>query len=273
MYNAQSSARRQHATNLLYFSFSFREVLPVNFPLLLFVTSLLILFLAVRSGDWLRSKSGLQSEDSRAETGPLLSATLTLLYLIIGFSFVMSVTRYDVRKNSEAAEAIAIGTEYSRADLLTPAAAAKVKGLLKKYLDQRLLFYGQRASVTPADTELLQTELWSALRPAIADVPPPLMGVLVTGMNDLVNTQRSTQAAWLNRIPTAAWALMAVISIGCCSLVGYRSRRRDWLAFAIVPLSASLCFFLIADLDSPQGGVIRVVPNNLMILAQSLSGQ
>jgi len=60
----------------------------------------------------------------------------------------MSVTRYDVRKNSENAEAIAIGTEYSRADLLTPAAAAKVKGLLKKYLDQRLLFYGQRASVT-----------------------------------------------------------------------------------------------------------------------------
>lgn len=176
-------------------------------------------------------------------------------------------------RNFAAAEAIAIGTEYSRADLLTPAAAAKLKGLLKKYLDQRLLFYGQRASVTPADTELLQTELWSALRPAIADVPPPLMGVLVTGMNDLVNTQRSTQAAWLNRIPTAAWALMAVISIGCCSLVGYRSRRRDWLAFAIVPLSASLCFFLIADLDSPQGGVIRVVPNNLMILAQSLSGQ
>jgi hypothetical protein len=264
---------RHHATNLLCFSFSFREVFPVNFPLLLFLTSLLFLNLAVRVGDWLRSKSGQQNEDSRTETGPLLSATLTLLYLIIGFSFVMAVSRYDVRKNSENAEAIAIGTEYSRADLLTPADSAKVKPLLKKYLDQRLLFYGQRGSVTPADTERLQTELWSALRPAIAEVPPPLMGVLVTGMNDLVNTQRSTQAAWMNRIPLAAWALMAAIGTGCCLLIGFRSRRRDWLAFAIVPLSASLCFFLIADLDSPQGGVIRVVPQNLMILAQSISGQ
>ena len=243
----------------------------MNFPLLLFATSLLVLNLAVLAGDWLRLKSRHQNEESRTETGPLLSATLTLLYLIIGFSFVMAVTRYDVRKNSETAEAVAIGTEYSRADLLTPADSAKVKALLKKYLDQRLQFYRERASVTMEDTVRLQTELWSALRPAIAEVPPPLMGVLVTGMNDLVNAQRSTQAAWLNRIPIAAWALMAAIAIGCCLLIGYRSRRRDWLAFLIVPLSASLCFFLIADLDSPQGGVIRVVPQNLIVLAQSLS--
>ena len=99
------------------------------------------------------------------------------------------------------------------------------------------------------------------------------MGTLVTGMNDVVNSQRSTQAAWLNRIPIAAWAMMAAIAIGSCWLIAYRSRRTDWLNFTIVPLSVSICFFLIADLDSPQGGVIRVVPQNLMVLSQSLSAQ
>jgi hypothetical protein len=37
-----------------------------------------------------------------------------------------------------------------------------------------------------------------------------------------------------------------------------------------VPIAVSICFFLIADLDSPRGGVIRVMPQNLSTLSQSL---
>jgi hypothetical protein len=189
----------------------------------------------------------------------------------------MAINRYDLRKNCEQAEAIAIGTEYSRADLLAPADAVKVQTLLKRYLDQRILFYTTRspgrASGITTDTVRLQAELWSTLRPAIATVPPPLMGLLVTGMNDVINSQRSSQAAWLNRIPIAAWALMAVIGIGCCWLIGYRARRTDWLAFLVVPIAVSVSFFLLGDLDSPRGGAIRVTPQNLSSLSQSLPAQ
>ena len=74
----------------------------------------------------------------------MLSATLTLLGLLIGFSFSMAVSRYDQRKNYEEAEANAIGTEYVRADLLPAADAARVRNLLKKYVGQRVLFYTTR---------------------------------------------------------------------------------------------------------------------------------
>lgn len=249
----------------------------MNFPLLVFVTSLALMVLSTWVGDSLRKRAGVPKEDERSDAGPLLTVTLTLLFFLTGFSFSMAVNRYDLRKNCEQAEAIAIGTEYSRADLLASADAAKVQPLLKRYLDQRILFYTTRspgrASEITADTVRLQTELWSTLRPAIAAVPPPLMGLLVSGMNDLINSQRSSQAAWLNRIPVAAWALMAIIGIGCCWLIGYRARRTDWLAFLVVPVAVSICFFLIADLDSPRGGVIRVTPQNLSSLSQSLPAQ
>jgi hypothetical protein len=75
-------------------------------------------------------------------------------------------------------------------------------------------------------------------------------------MNEVINSQRSSQAAWLNRIPIAAWALMTIISIGCCWLIGCCARRTDWLAFLVVPVAVSVCFFLMADLDSPRGGDI-----------------
>jgi len=57
----------------------------------------------------------------------VLAASLTLLALIIGFSFSMAVSRYDQRKNYEEAEANAIGTEYLRANLLPADDATRVR--------------------------------------------------------------------------------------------------------------------------------------------------
>ena len=246
----------------------------MNYPLLAFVVSLALLVTATRVGDALRRRVGVPKEEERAESGVLLGAILTLLFFITGFTFMMATGRYDLRKACEQAEAIAIRTAYSRADLLVPADAAKVQTLLKKYLDQRILLYttrsAGRASAVTADTVRLQAELWSTLRTALPAVPPPLMGVLVSGMDDVVNSQRSSQGAWLNRIPVAAWVLMMAIGTGACWLIGYRARRTDWVAFMIVPIGVSVCFFLMADLDSPRGGAIRVAPVNLSSLSRSL---
>jgi hypothetical protein len=249
----------------------------MNYPLLVSIAVFVLMLLSTRIGSALGKRAASPKEDGPSDSGPLLTSSLTLLFLLVGFSFSMAINRYDLRKNCEQAEAIAIGTAYSRADLLAPADAAKVQALLKSYLDQRMLSYTTRspgrASKIATDTARLQAEIWSALRPALGAVPAPLMGVLVTGVNDMTNSQRSSQAAWLNRIPIAAWALMAIIGIGCCWLVGYRARKTNWLAFLIIPIAVSVSFFLIADLDSPRGGAIRVAPRNLSSLAQSLPTQ
>lgn len=92
----------------------------------------------------------------------------------------------------------------------------------------------------------------------------------VTGMNDVLNSQGYTQAAWWNRIPVAAWALMFAIAICCNALIGYGSHRTGWRLFMILPAAVAIAFFLISDLDSPRGGAILVVPHNLIALAQSL---
>ena len=53
----------------------------------------------------------------------------------------MATGRYDQRNNLEEAEANAIGTEYVRADLLSPADAASVRTHLVDYLNLRILYY------------------------------------------------------------------------------------------------------------------------------------
>lgn len=246
----------------------------VNFPVLLFVVSLVVLSLCARIGAVLRTKFGPLQDDDRNDFGVVMGGTLTLLGLLIGFSFSMAMSRYDQRWNYEEEEANAIGTEYIRADLLPPPNAAAVHELLKKYLDQRILFYqtrdeGQLARIN-ADTSRLQAELWTQVRSAAAAQPTPLVSLAASGMNDVLNTQGYTQAAWWNRIPRAAWVLMAAIAIYCELLVGYAARRKSWFALFVLPLAVSISLLLIADIDTPQGGLIRVHPQNLQSLSQSL---
>jgi len=248
----------------------------MNFPFLVFVVAFVVQWGAAHVAARVFSGERKLDSDARADFGFIVGATLTLLALIIGFSFSMAVGRYDQRKNYEEEEANAIGTEYVRADLLPPGDAQKVQGLLRQYLGQRILFYEARyrsqLRQIDTDTARLQNEMWSAIKtPALAQ-PTPVMSLVVSGMNDVLNRQGYTQAAWWNRIPVAAWGLMAVIAICCNLLIGFatRSDKTQNYLLIVLPLVVSISFLLLADLDSPRGGIIRVHPQNLESLALSL---
>ncbi|ABF41486.1 conserved hypothetical protein [Candidatus Koribacter versatilis Ellin345] len=253
-----------------------------HYPRVLLVVSFLILAGAAALGDFFRTRLKSISDDQRSDLSLVLGASLTLLGLLIGFSFSMAINRYDQRKNYEEAEANAIGTEYLRADLLPPQAAAQVKDLLRLYLDQRILFYSTRDYVmsdAPGVEEIerktakLQGQLWEAVRPAAAAQPSPLTALAVAGMNDVLNSQGYTQAAWWNRIPVEAWLLMLTIAIGCSVLIAFSAHRRDWRIYLIVPAAVSFSFLLIADIDSPRRGFIHISAQNLESVRQSLTGQ
>jgi hypothetical protein len=245
----------------------------VNFPGFIFVLCFVVLWLSAWAGiSFLKKIRPLEQED-RDDFGVVQGAALTLLGLLIGFTFSMAISRYEQRKNYEEAEANAIGTEYVRVGLLPAPDAEVLRGLLRKYLDQRVLFYTtkdrQLLQQIAANTAQLQNQLWSVLEARAGIQPTPITALAVSGMNDVLNSEGYTQAAWWNRIPIEAWVLLGAISVGCSLLVGYGARRVSIL-FVVLPLAVSISFFLIADIDSPRSGVIRVDPQNLIRLAQSL---
>ena len=247
----------------------------LDYPLLIFAVFLLTFWVAAWIGASIRQRKQQQGEEDRDEFMFVLGGTLTLLGLIIGFTFSMAISRYDQRKDYEEEEANAIGTEYVRADLLPPADAVKVRALLKIYLDQRILQYktrdGRRLRQIDAQIAQLQTEMWSAVaKPGVGQLSP-VTSLAVAGMNDVLNSQGYTQAAWWNRIPLAAWVLMISISIFCNLLVGYGAHGKSKLLFLVLPIALSVSLFLIADIDSPRSGLIRVHPQNLESLAESLT--
>jgi len=248
----------------------------LDHPLLLFALSFLTLWIAARFGasvlrNWIKLDAG-----ARTDFGTVLATTLTLNGLIIGFTFSMAIGRYELRKNYEEAEANAIGTEFVRADLMPAADAAQVRELLRVYVDQRLAFYaaGSEQEVRKINTRTaqLQAQLWKAVLGTSAAQPTAIGSLVIAGMNDVLNSQGYTQAAWWNRIPIAAWILMAAIAVISHALIGYgaHNTKAESILMTVLPLVVSISFLLIADIDSPRSGIIRVIPRDLSSLAESL---
>jgi hypothetical protein len=247
-----------------------------EFPILLLLASLVVLWLATWAGGSIFRRRRDLEDPARADYAALAGAILTLLGLIIGFTFSMAVSRYDLRMNYEEAEANAIGTEFVRADLLPAADAARVRALLISYVDLRIRDYGLRdereIQRAKDQTGRVQAQLWAAVREPAKAQPSPLAALAVSGMNDVLNSQGYTQAAWWNRIPKTAWWLMAAIALVGCSLVGYgaKSFKSEAYFLLVLPVVISIAFFLIADIDSPRGGLIRMKAQNLIDVAQSM---
>jgi hypothetical protein len=215
-----------------------------------------------------------EKSDEHEDFALLLGSTLTLLALIIGFTFSMAVNRYDQRKNYEEQEANAIGTEYVRADVLPAEDAAKVRAMLLSYLDQRMLYYKTRNEDQVRQIDLqtasLQSDMWAAVTRPAMEQQTTVMALALAGMNDVLNSQGYTQAAWWNRVPTSAWILLITISIFSNILIGYGARRSSAFRFFILPVALSISLFLIAEIDSPRSGIIRVWPRNLEAVSDSL---
>jgi hypothetical protein len=251
-------------------------LLLFRMPWLLLASSFVALLLAAGIGASGFKRLKAQVGESREDFIVIQGATLTLLGLIIGFMFSMAIGRYDQRKNYEEAEANAIGTAYVRVDLLPATDAAKVRALLLSYLDQRVLFYTahdvQQLAQVDATTAKLQSQLWAAVAGPATAQPTPVMALVVAGMNDVLNSQGYTLAAWRNRIPLAAWALLMAIAICATFLIGIgtKNARGASRLLIVLPLVVSVAFFLVADIDSPRRGVIQVAPQNLQGLAQAL---
>jgi len=247
----------------------------IDNPFLVLLGSLIVFWVSAWIGTRLHRVLHI-GESDRENFSFVLGGTLTLLGLLLGFTFSMAVGRYDLRKSHEEQEANAIGTACGQADLLSATDAARVRGLLRTYVEQRLLFYtlndAEQLRRVDAETTRLQQEMWTVVTAHASAQPTSVAALIVSGMSDVLSSQGYSQAAWRNQIPTEAWALVVGIGILSNALVGLRARERSATLLLILPIVLSVTLFLIADIDSPRIGVIHVVPREMAAVAESIRG-
>lgn len=233
---------------------------------IVFIGTIAFVLLAVEAGFRLGLRSAARSENERqAPIDAMVGSTLGLLAFVLAFSFGMATSRYDARNQLLVDDAIAIRTVSLRAELLPEPARADFRTLLNEYVDIRVLGSHDLGRLAHAlrRSEQIQGELWSGTKALMRSTSAPTETAPVVQaliqMGDM-HTKRVT-AGLQNRLPGTIWLALYCITGVAMAISGYRgglAGRRSLVATLTLVFAYSAVILLIADLDRPQEGFLRV---------------
>lgn len=220
---------------------------------------------------------GRQPQTDDGDPGLLISASLGLMALLLGFTVSMAVARYEERRTQMVAEGNAIGTFIYRTDLMPPEPQARARAALEDYVAARIEV--GRQNVTKAELAearrkqaVAQQQVWQAVVDTAAIVPDGSYRILIVGSaNEMFDMAAVRDIALENRLPHTLVLLLIFFPLASMVLIGYasgRSARAHALASFEMVLLLTLVLALIADLNRPRRGTI-ITPQEVMIAAQA----
>lgn len=243
---------------------------------LLAVLFLLGLVLARELGAWLRRRvrSGPANEDG---DGFLIGAVLSLLALLVAFTFSIALQRFDARRELVIHEANALGTTWLRTQLLAEPERERVRAALRTYIDARLAYGRARGAREELEaqrrSDALQAGVWTAMTDAVAPFrTTALAGLLVTPTNEAIDLATKRFATQQAHIPARIFRMLAIYALVAAGMVGYQRpgfRKETTLMFVLLTLAVTL----VIDLDRPASGMIRVPQGPMLDLERSLGPQ
>src|SRR5215470_1415440 len=243
----------------------------------LFIVILLVVLLSVefgyRLGTYRRRR---REEEKEAPLGTMVGAELGLLAFILAFTFGLAAARFDTRRQVLLDEANAIGTTYLRAGML-PERGEQIRDLLRDYVAVRLeAVQPGKLSEGIRRSEDIQQKVWTEAETVGQKNPNSIVvGLFVQSLNEMIDLHaKRVQAAVRSRIPGAIWLGLFAVAVLSLAAMGYLeglSGTRRSLAVIAVAITFSVVIELIADLDRPQEGVLRVSQQALLDLQQSMN--
>jgi hypothetical protein len=198
--------------------------------------------------------------------GPTEGSLLGLTALMLSFTFGMSSSKYENRRQLIVQEANNIGTTILRADLYPDSVRKNLRADLKNYLEERIKYYSvgyneEQIKMSLEKTDSISKTIWNRITVFAHDpdyrVASTLMIPSMNSMIDIVTTREASRKAVVPGVVLSVLCILIVIS---AFLAGYGSKNRERnrvlvLAFAIV---STLALYLVVDLSKPRHGLINL---------------
>jgi Protein of unknown function (DUF4239) len=218
----------------------------------------------------------LHQEEKESPVGGMVAATLGLLAFMLAFTFGLAGSRFEDRRQVILSEANAIGTTYLRAAMLPEPMRTEVKNLLREYVDLRVETVQQPGNLTQAlsKSEELHERLWAQAVAVTEKDRSPIAAIFVQSLNEMIDLHATrVQAGLRSRVPAVIWIVLYLLAILAMEMIGYHAglanSRRSIAAIALI-IGFSLVLFLIADLDRPGQGLLRVSQQSMIDLRKSM---
>jgi hypothetical protein len=220
-----------------------------------------------------RFQSNDENNEVKPQTAAIQAGIVGLLALLLGFTFNMSLQRYDVRSNIVIEESGAISKAVMQVSLISEGNQAKGFSLLKEYLMLRISLseidlsdqQSRRAlnnSVSSLQMQLIalaQAELEVSSQPAIANG-------FFQSLSNMIYVENKRNALLRLHVPEPVLFLLFLVFITAGGMLGYTSglhRKRPAFPTLIMSGMIVLVVFIVVDLDRPRRGLIQVNQDSL----------
>ena len=197
----------------------------------------------------------------------LEQALLGLLALMIGFTFLMALTRFEARREAVVNEANAIGTTALRARLLAEPHRTETLKLLQEYARIRVEYIRTGVSLAEVPTVIarsneIQEALWLRAKAAAAnDTALIPVGLFIQSLNEMIDSQGKRLAHLRNRIPNVVLFMLVAMTIICTAIAGYAGgvdQQRTRVPIYLTGLLLCGVIYVVLDLDRPNVGLITI---------------
>lgn len=241
-----------------------RHSLLYNLNAFYIVSGLLIAMIGTLA---LGYRLGLRKTDRESDYSTMISSLLGLLGLLLAFTFGMSGSRYESRRQSMVEESNCIGTAMLRMDLYPDSIRKTLQAGFELYIDARIAYYESgRDKAKFEASEKLFAKASAGLWKKAADVARSKdyyspSNMFIPALNNMFDSAASVNALNKTTVPESILYLLFLFSVLSTFFIGYISGMKQMynklLVYGFCILTC-MVVYIILDLDRPSRGLINL---------------
>lgn len=233
---------------------------------LIAIVLFIIMMITYRLGHLLKqshvNKGKVSSEES---LGPIEGSLLGLLALLLSFTFGMSASRYDDRRQIIVEEANDIGTAILRCDMYPDSIKKQLKSNFKDYVEARIEYYNagidvNKIEIAKSKTEKRSKAIWNIVM-AESQKPENILRSqqMIPALNSMIDDITTRDEVKNATVPESIFWLLFLLIFSASFIIGYSSKGKKINHVLVYGFSlmTTLTVFLILDLDRPRRGLIN----------------
>lgn len=228
----------------------------------LYIIIVFFIVLSIRGGmayaKWRKKRHKIDDESA---INTLVGATLGLLTFILAFTFSLSSSRFDARKQFFLDEVNSIETSWLRAGLMEQPFSSQLRSALVEYTEVR--FWGNdnpdKIEEMITKSENIQNQIWGLItemnRQNVGKAE--INALLIDAVNDMFDMQTNRISKGLiDHIPDLIWIALYILILIAMFEVGFilgKSEKSNWSLILALSISFAVIIIIIIDLDSNKG--------------------
>jgi hypothetical protein len=216
-----------------------------------------------------------KEQEPEGPVGSLVGGISALLAFILGFTFAMTSSRLDTRKQLVLDQANAVGTTYLRAALVPPTQGLEIRRLLREYTDVLTTATPSEVDKFLNQVEGIHHQLWAQTKELVGqDMDSEVRSLFISSLNESIDLFQSRKTVALDRrIPGNIWIAVHLLTVLSMLAIGYQigmSGANRLRGSPVLAVAFSLVILMIADIDRPGTGIMQVSQRPLIDLRESM---